>query len=333
MSVIPGLVTRCMALGWMSVKILGMSIVVLAFLGVACAIGISLFGGGTAADMKASENATVCYTVSAPFPSVPGEVILYRVVPPEITAENVSAMAGAMGLEGTVQESSGRFFLSDNPYLLEVQLPSGQVTLIDTPRWMNSNDRDLPENLPSDDEAARIATRYLEDTGLMPPDAILGDIVHPKVINRKTVATPFEDVQVSYFRRIDGRPVVGSELTVEVGGGGDILYVSRLWRDVVPQGKVSIMTPREAFETLKTAGMPVDVGGRENVNITGIKFGYYEAPAVAEPAYLVPVYIFVCEVPGGTTKTPFIRCIPASPNVEADAPGWVTGVASVDISG
>jgi len=322
----------------MKMKVIGISIVMLALLGIICAISIPMLvsdihtSGDPLQDdrsdliggMKSTSNANLTYTVSVPFPSTPEKVVLYKSVKPEITAELVSPMAEKMGLEGTVRESYDQFLLADEPYSLEVHMKSGRVALIDISRWMNPNDKDLPSNLPSDEKAIGIATSYLEDTNLMPPDATLCGVDHPQIVkhneNGEVIGIAFEDIQVSYCRRIDGRPVVGSKLTVEVGGGGDILNVYKLWRNYIPQEELSIITSQEALEELKIVGIPVDAKSQQTADITGIELGYYEASAMEEPAHLVPVYIFAGEVLDGTTKTPFVRYIPASPDFRADIP-------------
>ncbi|MDD4255067.1 MAG: hypothetical protein PHP59_06780 [Methanofollis sp.] len=259
-------------------------------------------------------------------PPAPEKVVLYTVVTPAITAENVSTMAERMGLKGTVREADGQFTLSDSPYSLEVHRQSGRVALIDIPRWMMPNARDLPANLPPDERATEIAAQYLTDAGLMPRDAVLCGVEHPEIVESnergETTGIAYEAVQVSYCRKIDGRPVVGSEMTVDVGGGGDILNVYKIWRDFAAGEEIAIITPREALEELKILGVPADPMRRQTVEITGIELGYYEAGATEDPAHLVPVYIFTGTVTDGSTETSFVRYVAASPKFRGEIP-WV----------
>lgn len=323
----------------MKMKVIGIGIGVLILVGVICAIGILLVPGGEVGtpgglsgenhsdlinSVKSTNNANLTYVVSVPLPSTPEKVVLYKIVKPEITAELVSSLADAMDLKGTVREADDQMLLSDEPYSLEVHMHSGRVALIDISRWMNPNERDLPENLPSDEEAIEIATKYLKEKGLFSSDAFQCGVEHPQIVrsdeNGVEIGTTFEDVQVSYCRKIDGRPVIGSELTVEVGGGGDILNVYKLWRDYAPEEECSIITPEEALEELKSAGIPADAKSRQTAEITGIELGYYEAQAMEDPACLVPIYIFRGDVKDGSTKTPFVRYVPASPEFREDIP-------------
>jgi hypothetical protein len=321
----------------MTLKTVGISIGMLVLLGIICVAGMPMLSSDSCTPddflpddrsdltggMKSTSAANLTYTVSTVFSSTPETVVLYRVVHPEITAGLISSIAERMGLKGAIRESSDQILLSDDHYSLEIHMKSGRVALIDVPRWMNPNAKDLPENLPSDGEAVQIATRYLEETGLLPSDAIFCEVNRPQIIeyteNGKVVGVAFEEVQVSYCRTIDGRPVIGSKLTVEIGGGGDILNVYKLWRDYAPEKEITIVTPQEAFEELKAAGMAADTEG-QTVVITGIELGYYEAPAMDNPVYLVPVYIFTGEVRDGAEETTFVRYIPASPDLKEEIP-------------
>lgn len=319
----------------MKTKYIALGIGMLVLAGIICAVGVPLLlgnetsspgetGQGNSSDLMATKsagNTNGTYTVSAALPSVPEQIALYAVVKPEVTAESVTSVAKKMGLNGTVREADEQMLLSDDPYSLEVNMRSGRVALIDIPRWMNPNDKDLPANLPSDEKAIEIATTYLKEKGLMPEDAVQCGVSHPQIVRSdesgKVTGVAFEDVQVSYSRTIDGRPVVGSELTVEVGGGGDILNVYKLWRDYTSEKEIAIITPEEALNELQSAGIP---GDAQTAKITEVALGYYEAQAMDDPAYLVPVYIFKGDTQEDGTETPFVRYVPASPEVEGILP-------------
>ena len=45
------------------------------------------------------------------------------------------------------------------------------------------------------------------------------------------------------------------KIDVEVGGGGDVISVYKVWREYVPYKEFSIITPEEAFEKLKKVGI------------------------------------------------------------------------------
>ncbi|WP_265581180.1 hypothetical protein [Methanofollis aquaemaris] len=258
------------------------------------------------------------------FQPMPETVPLYRLETPEVTKEMFSEMAEALGLEGTVREAYDQFVLEDGVFSLEMHMQSGRVAMIDISRWVIPNDKDLPENLPSDEEAVEIATEYLEEKGLMPPDAVLLDVQHPHIItsneNGEVIGIAYEAIQVSFCREVDGREVAGSELTVDVGGGGDVIGVYKLWRDCVEEREVEVITPEEAFEEVKALGVPNDPMKPQTAEITEIDLGYYEAQAMEAPAYLVPVYIFSGEVTDESTTTPFVRYVAAAPEFRGEVP-------------
>lgn len=257
------------------------------------------------------------------FPSMPETVPLYRLETPEVTKEMFSSMAETLGLEGTVQEAYDEMFLSDEPYSLEVNIQSGRIAFLDLSRWNMPNPRDLPEHLPSDEEAIEIATAYLEEKGLMPADAVPCDTEHAQIAqyeDGEVVDVSYESIQVSFCREVGGREVAGSELTVDVGGGGDVIGVYKLWRDCVEEREVAVITPEEAFEEVKALGVPNDPMIPQTAEVTGIDLGYYEAQAMEDPAYLVPVYIFTGEVVDETTTTPFVRYVAAAPEFRGEVP-------------
>ncbi|MDD3621302.1 MAG: hypothetical protein PHQ81_02725 [Methanofollis sp.] len=322
----------------MKMKFIGIGIGVLVLVGFICTIGTSMLldeemeslsdiapenHSDPLSSVKSTNNANLTYVVSAPIPSTPEQVTLYKVVKPTVTSELVSSIAGAMDLKGKVRVAYDEMFLSDGPYSLEVNTRSGRIALIDIPRWAIPNDKDLPENLPSDEEAVEIATKYLKEKDLMPHDAVLLDVQHPQAITTKegkVIDIGYEAIQVSYGRTIGGLPVIGSELMVEIGGGGDILNVYKLWRDYTPGEECSIITPEAALEEMKSVGIFADTKSRQTVEITEIELGYYEAQAMEDPAYFVPIYIFKGSIMDEKTKTPFVNFVPASPEFEEDIP-------------
>jgi hypothetical protein len=58
----------------------------------------------------------------------------------------------------------------------------------------------------------------------------------------------------------------------------------------------------------------------QTVEVTEIELGYYEAQAMEDPAYLVPVYIFTGEVVDETATTPFVRYVAAAPEFRGEVP-------------
>ena len=89
---------------------------------------------------------------------------------------------------------------------------------------------------------------------------------------------------ISYDHVINNMTVIGDMLSVDVGGGGDILKVIKIWRNVKPAGEISIITPSEAYGKVKDYGK---AGA-----ITNISLAYYAGDSWKDPEYLTPVYSF-----------------------------------------
>lgn len=161
-------------------------------------------------------HSTPLYVLNTTLPPAPDKLMVYRSKRPDISVERgeVALLAKRLGLTGNVSEVSDEFILTDGQYHLEVNKKSGRVAYTDVSRWMIGNDKDKPSNLPSDDVAIDIARKILIDKGLMPDDAVLCGVSHPRIVAiNKTgdvIGVGFEDVKVSFAREINGLPVVGA---------------------------------------------------------------------------------------------------------------------------
>ena len=117
------------------------------------------------------------YVLNTTLPLVPDKLMVYR-TKPNITREEVTSLAERLGMNGSVREVDVWFMVTDGQYDLDVSKISGAMVYRDRSRSMTGNDRDKPENLPSDEEAVEIARRFLEERGLMPKDAVFRRVLH-----------------------------------------------------------------------------------------------------------------------------------------------------------
>ncbi|HJH27718.1 MAG TPA: hypothetical protein C5S37_13375 [Methanophagales archaeon] len=274
-------------------------------------------------------HSTPLYVLNTTLPSGPDKLMVYKSTRPDMSVEReeVASLAKRLGLTGNVSEVSGEFILTEGQYHLEVNKKSGRVAYTDASRWMIGNDKDKPSNLPSDDEALIIARKILIDKGLMPDDAVLCGVDHPSVVAiNKTgdmIGVGFEEVKVSFAREVNGLPVVGagSKIDVEVGGGGDVISVYKVWREYVPYKEFSIITPDEAFEKLKKVGIFTGIKDVETASIDKVYLGYYTKSASEEQTDLQPVYVFEGEAKGDNETRKFVQYIPAAPELGMELPG------------
>lgn len=260
---------------------------------------------------------TTSFVLNTTLPKVPKKLMVYKCVEPNVTLEYASLLAKQFGMNGQPEKVFDEFVLTDGNYHLEVNTKSGRIAYTDASRWMVGNDVDKPPNLPSDEETIKIARNYLSEKGLMPADAILRDVTHPRVVAMDKVGNiigiGFEDVKVTFTRKINGLPVVGagSKLDVEVGGNGDIINVYKVWRDYRPYKEYPIITPEQALEKLKEIGIFTGIKSVDKVVINKVYLAYYTKSASEKQTYLQPVYVFEGYAKGENRTEEFKQYIPA----------------------
>ncbi len=246
------------------------------------------------------------YSLNAEFPEVRDSYTLYRAVPVTVTEERVREVAERFGLAGepgTMNKKTGEFLLIDASKDPEEQVSvyahSGAVAY-------HIPDLELPTevtrqpDLPSDAEAEKIALAFLEKTGMQSPDArVVKTEVNQKQEAWEAGAT---EPKVSYDitkavrfgRSLDGLPVYGDEFAAILGDGGKVVGLVKIWREVTPDGNVSLRSPGEAYEDLRAARTVRPHTGQEydQITIEHIAIGYWMEPRGFVQDLVRPVYAF-----------------------------------------
>ena len=246
------------------------------------------------------------YSLTAEFPEVRDSYTHYRVVPVAITEEQVLEVAERFGLAGepgTMNKKTGEFLIidasKDPEEWLSVYAHSGAVAY-------RIPDRELPTevtrqpDLPTDAEAEKIALAFLEKTGMKSPDA---RIVKTEVNQKQEVwEAGATEPKVSYDitkavrfgRSLDGLPVYGDEFAATLGDGGEVLGLVKTWREVAPDGNVSLRSPGEAYEDLLAARTVRPHTGQEydQITIENVAIGYWMEPRGFVQDLVRPVYAF-----------------------------------------
>ncbi len=262
---------------------------------------------------------TTSFVLNTTLPKVPKKLMIYKCAEPNVTLEYASLMAKRFGMKGQPKKVLDEFVLTDGNNHLEINTKSGRTAYTDASRWMVGNNMDKQSNLPSDREAIKIAKKYLSKTDLMPSDATLRDITHPRVVamdkEGNVIGVGFEDVKVSFTRKINGFPVVGagSKLDVEVGGNGDVINLYKVWRNYRPYRVYSIITPEQALKKLKKTGIFTGIKSVDKATINKVYLGYYTKSASEKQTYLQPVYVFEGYAKGENRIEEFKQYVPAIP--------------------
>jgi len=203
-------------------------------------------------------------------------------------------------LSPVMQSPVGTFVLEasvpEAPQTAPVYTVTGTDTFFKgTPEIMN-----VRENVPSVEEAPMLAENALAPYGGLPEDAVLKDVEVVSLREVNTTSGSVEAVypqwtQVIYTQQIDGMPVVGpgAEIIVSLGEDGEVLEVSKMWRNLTYARDVRITPVEEAVDAIQ-AGNVIDrpQSPLGYTKITGIELGYYAEDISSPQKEYTPVWIF-----------------------------------------
>jgi len=241
-------------------------------------------------------------------PSVPDKLMVYKVVEPNVTREEATSLAEQFGVNGSLRERPRGFVARDGPCVLSIADVIVYINESKTPEWVVESEKDRPEGVPSDEEAIEIATKFLNEKGLMPEDAVLRGAVPQTLLlyippNRsdsgeKEIISLWKGAEVWFGREINGYPVTGSKMSVEVDGYGKVIDLFMAWSECEPYKEYPIITPEEAFEEFKREGIDVCLRNVSTATINSVYLAYYSECAPEKQTYLQPVYVFEGEAEG-----------------------------------
>jgi Zn-dependent metalloprotease len=175
--------------------------------------------------------------------------------------------------------------------------------------------QDAPQYLPTDDEAIKIATKFLKDRDLFPEGAAFSKVYRENAytIGDNPDQIVLGQIGVWFNRTLNGLEVKGTQLVVYVGGNGDVIGYYANWRDYQPYKEYPIITPQEAFNQLKVKGVGVGMNNKDaTVSIDNAYLAYDTTPGAYKEYYLEPVWVFKGNVSiGGKPVMPVEQYIPA----------------------
>ncbi|QSZ66085.1 hypothetical protein RJ40_00490 [Methanofollis aquaemaris] len=260
-------------------------------------------------------------TCGIALPEYPEKVMVYKSSDATASKDDALKMAEKFGMSGPVEESrSGIWYvIKDDPYTLEIEKEAGYMTYTWTGRYSGVDPRDRPENLPTDEEARKIAETFLTSHDLMPEGAVYSSVSHGEgFFSNHTDGTSiqtYKDSKVLFTDTLSNLSVAGSGISVTIGGGGDILKVCKRWREAEPYKEFEILSPGEAIEELKKTGIVTTVSSPRKATINTIKLCYYASPPGDEQPYLKPTYSIRGSVEGEKGTGTFFQYVPAVPEL------------------
>jgi len=259
-------------------------------------------------------------TCSIALPEYPEQVMVYKTVDTNASKDDALKMAEKFGMSGPLEENVLSYYIKGDPYTFEIEKEGGCLSYTWYGRYNEGEGyRDFPENLPTDEEARKIAETFLTSHDLLPEGAVYSGVAHGEgfFLNStdNTSIQTYKDTQVSFTGTLNDLPVFGNWMYVTIGGNGDILRIFKRWREAEPYKEFEILSPKEAIEALKQTGIVTEVNAPQTATITGMKIGYYASPPGDDQPYLKPTYYFKGTVEGEKGNGTFFQYIPAVPEL------------------
>jgi hypothetical protein len=223
------------------------------------------------------------------FPEMPSEMMVYKVIHPNnINESYVRELAQKhfdMSPDAQFEKIDISYRLKTSTHHFRFEPETGFFTFekigeIDT----RSTTKD---DYPSKEDCKIIALKYLESHKLYEDEAdFRGVFDHTKSSGV---------MSVGFARKIDGykRWGAGGRISVRIGPGGEVVYFSKSWQELVPYKAYPIKTARQALKDLyNRKGFLTGINGK----IEKIALRYYTSSEKQD--YVQPIYFFECSGPG-----------------------------------
>ncbi|ACM60048.1 hypothetical protein B0S90_1231 [Caldicellulosiruptor bescii] len=241
------------------------------------------------------------YKVTAKFDNLPTEAMVYRFIKPKNIDIEIKSLAKIFGLKGEMEyQPIWRTYLIkekiDEKYYRALEYE------IDTGRWHYEDskglDNDDPQNLPSDEEAKKIALDFLKKNGLYDKRFIYCAVTDSSSGDKITNDYKVHHKNVYFYPEIKGKPVYGvSRILVVVGDNGKIVEVYKWYKEIEEYKKVKIISAEKAFEKVKNRKSSNSINHKaKSATIKEVFLAYWEdAGTIEEQPYLQPVWVFAGE--------------------------------------
>ncbi|WP_290624116.1 MULTISPECIES: hypothetical protein [unclassified Archaeoglobus] len=190
---------------------------------------------------------------------------------------------------------------SEAEITLKTELPKIKVATVyritDVERTLIPPKKNLKEvkYVPSESEAIKILSLSDQYDGLVLKSV---QTITTKVMNTETgevVREKPEFVSIIYGREINGIPVIGpaADGIVAAVAENEIIYISKLWREIKEAGKKQIISAETAFTKLKKEELlsrPLYTGTK--LEVREVKLAYYAGSE--NQKYYKIVWLFKC---------------------------------------
>ncbi len=246
-------------------------------------------------------------------PEFPKQIMVYKVIKPSISEQQVADKAKLLGISGPIKESSIDFAVkSDNGEYI-VDKNTGSFTYI-TKEF--ENQASPLKNVLSDEQYIKIATDFLNEKGLLHENAVFADVNRDNIYTGGDGTTGPYMIEVRFrSKNINGLEFagVGPKIIVQFGENGRITGAFSVWREVEPYKEYPIITADEAIDKVKQGKAAIygsDLNDSGTVN--EISLSYENEPLGYEQEFVVPHYKLRGVTSSGKKFLAITRAIPDS---------------------
>jgi hypothetical protein len=261
------------------------------------------------------------YILAASYPIVDDECPIYRTTPPSTESEikrlgnlfnlsmnNTAIHNGIIEITDESRKPAARLSFFTNSGTYEYAIPE-KVYPYTT---------EVPPDLPSDEEACKIALGYLTERRLLPDDVTVKEVTIGSQVGEYTPTSTVVYTltkRVNFGKEIQGFPVYGANLAVTIGDKGEVVGVANSYRefDPIPVRPIRIISPEEAYRRLLSNDLVIKPipAGYGPVVITNITLGYWMEIPPEEQEFILPVYAFSCVNDWGVGKEQVVLYVSA----------------------
>lgn len=237
-------------------------------------------------------------SLNTTMPSVPEKLMVYKTINLNNPREAITEYAKKFGFTGEINEGDTAISIGSTDQTAGVTLSKISGTAEYYNETLATIDRplDLPENLPTEEQAIHIATRFLQDKDRYPPGINLSGInykIHTGPDSKGEQVSRREFIIVWFDRTLNGLNVEGTIITVTiVGQPGEVSEYYGRWRNYEPYKELPLKSPAQALAELRKVGVSAGLRSPGNVSIDQVYLAYHTKTGLEHEDYLEPVYMF-----------------------------------------
>lgn len=252
---------------------------------------VLLFGAVLLANAFAAQPPEATFRIAVPLPDVPAEIFTLIPVDQGISKEQAQQITERiLGIRGDVSDRGNAWHIKNNTKEIIIY-KHGAIKYIDEAEAFGKMHN--VSVMPGEKEASAIAQSYfhkLADEGLLQRELIPASLKieddEGRIYKNGTIEGFLLNRHVNALLSYNGVPLdgAGAKLRIYLSKNGEVTGLLNFVGKLEPDKKVSVLTPSEAIEILKSRGY-------RNVTVESFEF-VYEVPSPSEMKSIIPVYIF-----------------------------------------